>query len=94
MSETRDLVFITVIGRDRKGIVARVSTALAAADINIVDISQKITEGYFVMTMLVDMAGTDTSLEQLSAEMDAIGSELALKIQVQHEDLFTMMHRV
>lgn len=94
MDQAKELVFITVIGRDQKGIVARIASYLAKADVNIEDISQKITEGYFVMTMLVDIKDRKKSLEKLGAELNVIGVDLDLKIQVQHEKLFTMMHRV
>ena len=90
----KELVFITVIGRDQKGIVARIATYLSKAEINIEDISQKITEGYFVMTMLVDVSDTKRSIEKISADLDKIAADLKLKIQVQHQDLFTKMHRV
>jgi ACT domain-containing protein len=90
----KELVFITVIGRDQKGIVARIATYLSKAEINIEDISQKITEGYFVMTMLVDLSGTKRSIEKVGDDLDKIAADLKLKIQVQHQDLFTKMHRV
>jgi len=90
----KELVFITVIGRDQKGIVARIATYLSKAEINIEDISQKITEGYFVMTMLVDVSDTKRSIEKVGDDLDKIAAELKLKIQVQHQDLFTKMHRV
>lgn len=94
MDQPKELVFITVIGRDQKGIVARIATYLAKANVNIEDMSQKITEGYFVMTMLVDIKDRRKSLEKISAELNLIGVDLDLKIQVQHEKIFTMMHRV
>ncbi len=92
--QKKELVFITVIGQDQKGIVARVSTYLAKADINILDISQNITEGYFVMTMVVDVSDTRRSLEKVAADLNVIGVDMGLRIQVQHENIFTMMHRV
>jgi ACT domain-containing protein len=94
MGKPKELVFITVIGQDQKGIVARIATYLFKHDINIEDISQKITEGYFVMTMLVDVADTRWSMEKVSAELASVGVDLHLKIQVQHENIFKMMHRV
>lgn len=92
--EKKELVFITVIGNDQKGIVARISNYLYKHDINIEDISQKITAGYFVMTMLVDIASTRRSVEKISAELANMGVDMGLKIQVQHENIFKMMHRV
>ena len=90
----KELVFITVIGKDQKGIVARISNYLFKYDINIEDISQKIIEGFFVMNMLVDICGTRRSVEKIAAELAGIGADMGLRIQVQHENLFKMMHRV
>jgi ACT domain-containing protein len=90
----KSLSFITVIGRDQKGIVAQISNLLYKNDINIEDISQKIMEGVFVMTMLVDISGYRKPLTTLVANLEAIGSSMGLKIQLQHENLFKTMHRV
>lgn len=90
----KELLFITVIGRDKKGIVANISNLLYKCNINIEDINQKITESYFVMTMLVDMKDSNSSLENVRSELERIGREMELKIQIQHENLFKMMHRV
>ena len=91
----KELVFITVIGIDRKGIVATVSNFLFKSDINIVDINQRImTDGYFVMTMLADIIDARISMEELCTGLEGIGSRLNMKIQVQHENIFKMMHRI
>jgi len=86
--------FITVIGRDRKGIVARISGLLYRNNINIEDISQKVMEGVFVMTMLVDMSGYKKPIGYLTARLEAMGADMGLKIQIQHENIFKAMHRV
>jgi len=90
----KELSFITVIGKDQKGIVAKISNLLYKNDINIEDISQKVMEGVFVMTMLVDISGYKKPLTALVARLEAIGSPMGLKIQIQHENLFKTMHRV
>jgi predicted amino acid-binding ACT domain protein len=90
----KELLFITVMGRDRKGIVAKISSFLYKCDINIEDISQKIMDGYFVMAMLVDIKNSKRRLERVVCGLEKIGEELQLKIQVQHEDIFKAMHRV
>ena len=91
----KELVFITVIGKVRKGIVATISGFLFKNDINIEDISQRVmTDGYFVMTTLVDIKEAAIGMDQMVKELDAIGEELGMKIQVQHENIFKMMHRV
>jgi ACT domain-containing protein len=91
----KELVFITVIGKDRKGIVATISGFLYKNDINIEDISQRVmTDGYFVMTTLVDVRNSAIGMDQMAKDLEAIGEDLGMKIQVQHENLFKMMHRV
>ncbi len=90
----REFSFITIIGLDRKGIVARVSGLLYRNGINIEDISQKVIEGYFVMTMLVDMKDSKLPIDDVRSELERLGKEMKLTIQVQHEEIFNIMHRV
>lgn len=90
----KELLFITVIGEDKKGIVAKISMLLYECNINIEDINQRIMDNYFVMTTLVDMKESNISLEEVRGELEKIGEDLQLKIQIQHENIFKMMHRV
>ena len=91
---TKDLVFITVIGKDQKGIIARISNAVFTHNINIEDLNQKIMGGYFVMTMLADMTDSGITIGELKKELEMIEKQMDLKIQVQHENIFKAMHRV
>jgi len=90
----RELLFITVIGEDKKGIVARISMLLYECGINIEDINQRIMDRYFVMTMLVDMKDSKEGMKEIRERLEEIGRELQLEIQIQHEKIFNMMHRV
>ncbi len=90
----KELLFITVIGEDKKGIVAKISMLLYEYDINIEDINQRIMDRFFVMTMLVDMKESKYPLEKVREEIEKIADSLKLKIQIQHENIFKMMHRV
>ena len=90
----KELLFITVIGEDKKGIVARISNLMYVSDINIEDINQRIMGSYFVMIMLVDMKDSKQRLETVREELEKIGEALQVKIQIQHENIFKMMHRV
>lgn len=90
----RELIFITVIGKDQKGIIARISNAVFAHNINIEDLNQKIMGGYFVMTMLADITDSPITIGQLKKELLIIEDEMDLKIQVQNENIFRTMHRV
>ncbi len=90
----KELVFITVIGEDKKGIVARISGLLYESNANIEDISQGVMQGYFVMTMLADVKDANRSFDSLSAGLQTIGRELGLQVQVQHQNIFKAMHRI
>jgi ACT domain-containing protein len=90
----KELSFITVIGKDKKGIVAKISNLLYKNNVNIEDINQKVMEGLFVMTMLVDISGYKYPGNRLNASLEKIGKDMGLKIQLQHENIFKMMHRV
>lgn len=85
---------ITVIGKDRTGIIAKVSTYLAEKNINILDISQTIMQDLFTMMMLVDTENSGAHAKELSDDLKALGDEMGLSINLQHEDLFSSMHRV
>lgn len=85
---------ITVIGQDKVGIIANVSTLLAKYQINILDISQTILQEYFTMMMLVDLTDMNITFAQLKEHLDVIGDELEVSIVVQHEDVFKSMHRI
>ena len=85
---------ITVIGKDRVGIIARVCTFLAENNINILDINQSIVQGFFNMMMIVDAQNTDKDFSILVEEIEKVGDELGVKIKMQHEDIFNIMHRI
>lgn len=93
-SEGKELSFVTVMGRDQKGIVAKVSTILYKHNINIEDITQKVMRSNFVMIMMVDFQDSPSDLENVKAELNKVAEEMGLKVQIQHEALFKAMHRV
>jgi len=85
---------VSVIGKDRTGIIAAVSGKLAESGINIEDISQTIMQNNFVMIMLVDTAKSDLPLDKLGEMLSAATAELGVTVHVQHEELFNAMHRI
>jgi ACT domain-containing protein len=85
---------LTVIGKDRIGIIAAVSNILADSNINILDISQTIMQGFFTMIMLVDISQMSFNFSEISERLDGKGQELGLSIRLQHEDIFNAMHRI
>lgn len=87
-------VIITVVGKDNKGIIARVCTYLAEHDANILDISQTIVSGFFNMMMIVDLADTNTTFDQIQSDLVELGNTLGLEVKCQREEIFEKMHRI
>ena len=85
---------VTVVGKDRVGIIAGVTAQLASFNVNILDISQTVMQGYFTMMMAVDVAEATMPLAQLAKELEQKGKEMNLSIRLQREDIFEAMHRV
>ena len=90
----KDLAIITVIGKDRTGIVAQVSQALFEEGVNIEDISQTIMEGNFVMAMLVDIKSAKKDIKALRVKLEKLAEKIGQVIQIQSEKIFEVMHRV
>ena len=85
---------ITVVGKDQVGIIAKVCTFLADNQINILDISQTILQGYFNMMMIADMDSSLKPFGEVVAELEQIGEEIGVLIKCQREDIFDKMHRI
>lgn len=85
---------VTVLGFDRKGIIAKVSGALFERGVNILDISQTVLSGYFNMVMLVDIGERTCSFTQLSEDLNALGEEMGLQIRIQRNEIFEAMHQI
>ena len=85
---------VTVVGKDRVGIIAGVCTALADFNVNVLDISQTVMQGYFTMMMVVDVSGCTVPLAEFCRTMEERGRAQNLSIRVQREDIFEAMHRV
>ena len=85
---------VTVIGEDRVGIIASVCADLAAFNVNVLDISQTVMQGYFTMMMVVDVSGATCPVAELAQKLDEKGKEMSLSIRLQREEIFKAMHRV
>ena len=85
---------ITVVGKDRVGIIAGVCTYLADSNVNILDISQTIVDGFFNMMMICDADKANKDFLTLSEELDAVGKKLGCIIKLQREDIFESMQRI
>lgn len=85
---------ITVVGKDTVGIIAKVCTYLAEHQINILDISQTIIDGFFNMMMIVDVTTTEVEFAKIAEDLDAVGNEIGVNIRCQKAEIFEKMHRL
>ena len=85
---------VTVVGKDQVGIIAAVCNRLAEYNVNVLDISQTVMQGYFTMMMVVDVSGCNVPLAELCQKMEESGKDRGLSIRVQREDIFEAMHRI
>ncbi len=85
---------VTVVGRDAKGIIAKVSAKCAEFDGNIIDISQSVLKEYFAMIMVVELDAITVPFATLVEELRVLGEQNGLDIRTMHEDIFNSMHRI
>ena len=94
MESGSNKAIVTVVGKDKKGIIAKVSTALSEWEAYILDISQTILQDFFTMIMVVDLAECTLEFVTLRDELGELGQKLGVVISCQHEDIFQYMHRI
>ena len=85
---------VTVIGKDRVGIIADVTALLAQYGVNVLDISQTVLQEYFTMIMLVRSTEGAPAFDEIQRRLAAKGEEMQLAIRIQREDIFNAMHRI
>ena len=98
MQKERKLIMkktvITVVGKDSVGIIAKTCTYLADNQINILDISQTIVDGFFNMMMIVDVADSKKEFGVMVDELEKLGEDMGCIVKAQREDIFDKMHRL
>ena len=94
LGSSMNKAIITVVGQDTVGIIARVCTYLSAHQVNVLDISQTIIDGFFNMMMIVDYSNADEEFGTVVDDLDKLGEEIGVRIRCQREEIFTKMHRV
>ena len=87
-------IVVTVVGKDRVGIIATVSNLLAENKVNILSINQNIMDGFFNMVMLTETTDDEVKLGELAAQLKKKGEEIGVEIKAQHQDIFNVMHVV
>ncbi len=85
---------VTVLGKDKVGIIAGISNVLADCNVNILDITQITMQDIFTMIMLVDVTDARIPFAELSDRLEGKGREIELVVRIQHEDIFNSMHRI
>ncbi len=85
---------VTVVGKDQVGIIAAVCVHLASFNVNVLDISQTVMQGFFTMMMVVDVSNSSVPLAELVKQVEEKGKQMDLSIRLQREDIFEAMHRV
>lgn len=87
-------IVLTIVGKDKVGITAKISNLLAENGVNILNINQNIMEGFFNMVLVADLSQAVISLAELKVKAAALGAEIGVEIRVQNEEIFTAMHRI
>ncbi|MDA8096017.1 MAG: ACT domain-containing protein [Desulforudis sp.] len=87
-------IIVSVLGKDRVGLIASVTGVLAENGVNILDISQTILQEFLAMIIIADMTGASVDLVTLKERLNTKGAELGVRIGAQHEDAFLYMHRI
>ncbi|MBQ1302147.1 MAG: ACT domain-containing protein [Firmicutes bacterium] len=85
---------ITVLGNDRVGIIHNVTRVLVDCNVNILDLSQTILDGYFTMVMIVDIAAATEKFEEIQRQLAEKGDEMDLNIRIQHKQIFDSMNSI
>ena len=87
-------VVLTIVGKDKVGITAKVTNALANMNINIININQNIMQGFFNMVLIADMEGASVTLAEAREVMVKLGEEIGVEIRLPSEEIFAAMHRI
>lgn len=87
-------IVLTIVGKDKVGIIAKVSNTLAECNINIININQNIMQGFFNMVLIADMSMANVTIKEAQKKFAALGEEIGVEIRLQSEEIFTAMHRI
>jgi ACT domain-containing protein len=90
----KEQVVITVLGANKPGILAGITRAIADANVNVEDVSQKIMQDLFALMMMTDFSQANCSFENFQTQMQEVAEQLKVKIFIQHEDVFRFQHRL
>ena len=83
---------LTVIGKDKLGIIAGISNKLSKLKINILDVNQTILDGYFTMMMMLDLKECTEEFVNVQSILSKEASILGVEVKIQREEIFKSMH--
>ena len=93
-SKNQERVIVTAFGKNKLGILSGITTCLAEAQCDIIDLSQKILQEFFTIMLLVDISDSKETFESIKQKLTDTGEKFDLKVVVQHEQIFSSMHRI
>lgn len=86
--------FVTVLGKDKVGIIHEITSVLSKNNVNILDINQTLLEGYFTMVMLVDLSKMQIEFTELKDKLENKAKEIEVSVKLQREDIFNSMYKI
>lgn len=86
--------FVTVIGKDKVGIIHDITSVFKETDINVLDVNQTLLGGFFTMIMLVDLDKMNVDFKELKQRLEAVGQQLGVSVRIQRENIFNFMHKI
>jgi ACT domain-containing protein len=86
--------FVTVLGKDKVGIIHEITSVLSKNEVNILDINQTLLEGYFTMVMLVDLSKMQIDFTELKEKLEDKAKEIEVSVKLQREDIFNSMYKI
>ena len=86
--------FVSVLGKDKVGIIHEVTSVLSKNSVNILDINQTLIEDYFTMVMLVDLSKMQLEFKDLKTKLENKAAEIDVSIKIQREDIFNSMYKI
>jgi ACT domain-containing protein len=85
---------VTLVGKDKVGIIATVCNFFAENNINILDLKQTTSQGFINMMMIVDTDSYKGTMSELNEGLEKVGVKVGCTVKAQHEEIFDMMHRI
>lgn len=87
-------IILTSFGLNKTGIIAAITKKISDNKCDIIDLTQKLMDDFFTMIMIINISNSPKDYNEIVSEMNLLADELKIKIYIQHEEIFTAMHRI